>query len=84
MLDVVNTYKESGTPTAAVFTLAGTIGTDYNIVVPDGEDLASMESLAAGEMAEYYFTRTAFDLDNLPTWKVVKQKVTKYTPTPVS
>jgi hypothetical protein len=34
-----------------------------------------MLSFAAGEMAELYFTQTAFKVNNLPTWKLVKQTV---------
>ena len=83
VLDVINGYEESSTPAAAAFTLSGTIGTNYNIVVPDGEDFAEMTSFAASEMAELYFTRTAFNLGNLPTWKVVKQKVVQFTPAQV-
>lgn len=85
VLDVKNNYvdPEEFLPAQASFTLSGTLGTDYYILVPDGEDFAEMTTLEAGELAEYYFTRTAFQLDNSdtskPAWKVVKQKVTNYT-----
>lgn len=83
VLDVVNGYAPEGTPTAASFALAGTIGTDYNIIVPKGEDWSDMSALEPGEMAEYYFTRSAFELGGLPTWKIVKQTVEQYTPAAV-
>lgn len=79
VLGVINGYEVSGTPTAANFILAGTIGTDYNIIVPKGEDWSEMSALEAGEMAEYYFTLSAFALGGLPTWKIVKQPVEQYT-----
>lgn len=83
VLDVTNTYTEGGTSSAASFSLNGTIGTDFNIVVPKDESFAEMTTLEAGEMAEFYFTRTSFELGGLPTWKVVKQVVDQYTPTAV-
>ena len=83
VLDVTNTYTEGGTPAAASFSLNGTIGTDFNIVVPKDESFAEMTTLEAGEMAEFYFTRTSFELGGLPTWKVVKQVVDQYTPTAI-
>lgn len=84
VLDVINGYAPEGTPTAANFSLAGTIGSDYNIVVPKGNDWSEMSALEAGEMAEYYFTLSAFALGGLPTWKIVKQTVEQYTPTAVT
>ena len=66
-----------------MFSLSGTIGIDFNIVVPAEESFAEMTTLEAGEIAEYYFTKTAFALSSLPTWKVVKQKVEPYTPTTI-
>lgn len=83
VLDVTNTYTEGGTSAAAAFSLNGTIGTDFNIVVPKDESFAEMTTLEAGEMAEFYFTRTSFELGGLPTWKVVKQVVDQYTPTAI-
>ncbi len=83
VLDVTNTYTEGGTPAAAAFSLNGTIGTDFNLVVPKDESFAEMTTLEAGEMAEFYFTRTSFELGGLPTWKVVKQVVDQYTPTAI-
>lgn len=83
VFDVTNTYAEGGTPVAASFSLSGTIGTDFNIVVPKDESFAEMTTLEAGEMAEFYFTRTSFELGGLPTWKVVKQVVDQYTPTAI-
>lgn len=84
VLDVINGYAVSGTPIAANFTLAGTIGIDYNIVVPKGNDWNEMSALEAGEMAEYYFTLSSFALGGLPTWKIVKQTVEQYTPAAVT
>ena len=75
-IDVVNGYEVSGTPTAASFSLAGTIGTDYNLIVPEGEDWSEMSALAAGEMAVYYFTLSAFQINDKPTWEVMKKIVT--------
>jgi len=83
-IDVVNAYEESGTPAAASISLSGTIGTDYNIITADGDDFSEMTALAAGEMAEYYFTLTAFALGGLPTWRVYKQTVKQYTPAVVT
>ena len=58
-------------------TQATLIGLDmgYSVVVPKGQSLAQMLAFAAGEMAELYFTQTAFRVNNLPTWKIVKQVV---------
>jgi hypothetical protein len=82
-IDVVNGYEVSGTPTAASFSLAGTIGTDYNLIVPKGEDWSEMSALAAGEMAVYYFTLSAFQINDKPTWEVMK-KVVELVPVPVA
>ena len=84
VLDVCNTNQDSQEEgLSAVFSLSGTIGTDFSIVVPAEESFAEMTTLEAGEIAEYYFTKTAFALSSLPTWKVVKQKVEPYTPTTI-
>ena len=82
-IDVVNGYEVSGTPTAASFSLAGTIGTDYNLIVPEGDDWSEMSALAAGEMAVYYFTLSAFQINDKPTWEVMK-KVVELVPVPVA
>ena len=82
-IGMVNGYAPSNTPTAASFSLAGTIGTDYNIIVPEGEDWSEMSALAAGEMAVYYFTLSAFQINNKPTWEVMK-KVVELVPVPVA
>ena len=82
-IDMVNGYEVSGTPTAASFSLAGTIGTDYNLIVPKGEDWSEMSALAAGEMAVYYFTLSAFQINDKPTWEVMK-KVVELVPVPVA
>ena len=83
-IDMVNGYEVSGTPTAASFSLDGTLGTDYNIIVPEGEDWSEMSALAAGEMAQFYFTLSAFAINDKPTWKIVKQVVELYTPATVT
>lgn len=82
VVDVHNYYYDSQQEqgTSAVFSLSGTIGTDFNILVPEGESFADMTVLQYNELAEYYFTKTAFQLSSLPTWKVVKQKVETYIP----
>lgn len=80
-IDMVNGYVPSDTPTAATFQLDGTIGTDYNLIVPKGETWSDMTALAAGEMAAYYFTRSAFQNGDIPTWEVVK-KVVEFVPVP--
>jgi hypothetical protein len=60
VLDVTNAYTSGDTPTSATFTLSGTIGTTFNILVPEGENFVDMTTLEASEMAEFYFTKTAF------------------------
>lgn len=55
VLDVVNDAGETAT-----FSLSGTIGIDFNILVPEGESFAEMTTVQVGEIAEYYLTKTAF------------------------
>jgi hypothetical protein len=78
-IDIINAYAPevdgTPTPTAASFQLSGTLGTDYNLVVPKGETWSDMTALAADEMAQFYFTLSSFQTGDLPTWKVVKQVV---------
>lgn len=45
----------------------------FSIVVPDGEDLSEMTTLSAGEMARFYVTQTAFDVNSRTTYAVRKQ-----------
>ena len=59
---------------AATMTLTG-LDTTFSVVVPKGESLNDMLAIASGELAELYFTKTTFMVNNLPTWKVVKQVV---------
>ena len=59
--------------------MSGSIGVNYNILVPEGESFAEMTTVQVGEIAEYYLTKTAFGIGGLPTWKVVKQTVEQYT-----
>ena len=47
----------------------------FSVVVQKGKNLTQMLTFAAGERAELYFTQTAFKVNNLPTWKLVKQVV---------
>lgn len=74
VLDVTNNAGQTAT-----FSLSGSIGVNYNILVPEGESFAEMTTVQVGEIAEYYLTKTAFDIGGLPTWKIVKQTVEKYT-----
>ena len=86
-IDMVNAYTPevdgTPTPTAASFQLDGTLGTNYNLIVPKGETWSDMTALEAGEMASFYFTRSAFQRDNVPTWEVVK-KVVEFVPVPAA
>jgi len=86
-IDVINAYAPevdgTPTPTAASFQLDGTLGTDYNLIVPKGDTWSDMTALAAGEMAVYYFTRSAFQIGDVPTWEVVK-KVVELVPVPTA
>lgn len=86
-IDMVNAYTPevdgTPTPTAASFQLDGTLGTDYNLIVPNGETWSDMTALAAGEMAVYYFTLSAFQINALPTWEVMK-KVVELVPVPTA
>jgi len=79
-IDMVNGYapEVGGTPTpaAASFQLDGVLGTDYNLIVPDGETWSEMTKLAPNEMAVYYFTLSAFWINDKPTWEVMKKVVT--------
>ena len=77
-IDITNGYSVSDVPTAASISLSGTIGQDFNIITEDGDDFSDMTEFEPNEMAELYFTQTAFWLDGLPTWKVTKQVVHKY------
>ena len=51
------------------------MGNSIKIVVPSGEDLNEMLAFEPGTMCELYFTQTAFNLDDKPTWKIVRQDV---------
>ena len=70
-LDVDNTAN------ATVSMSASLTGLDsaFSVVVPKGENLADMLTFAGGELAVLYFTLTAFRVNNLPTWQVLKQVV---------
>ena len=49
--------------------------TNNSFVVADGDNLDDMTSITVGELSEFYFTLTAFQLGSNPTYKVVKQVV---------
>ena len=55
-------------------TLTG-LDTAFSVVVKAGDDLSEILTVAAGEMARYYFTMTAFRVNSLPTWQVAKEAV---------
>ena len=69
-LDVDN----SANTVETVITLTGLDNT-FSVVVPKGESLVDMLTFAGGELAVLYFTLTAFKVNNLPTWQVLKQVV---------
>ena len=77
-IDITNGYTVSDTPTSATISLSGTIEQDFNIITDENEDFSDMTEFEPDEMAQLYFTQTAFQLDGLPTWKVTKQIVHKY------
>ena len=60
-----------------VETVASLTGLDnaFSVVVPKGQSLVDMLTFAGGELATLYFTLTAFKVNNLPTWQVLKQVV---------
>ena len=49
--------------------------TNNSFIVADGDNLDDMTSITVGELSEFYFTLTAFQLGSNPTYKVVKQVV---------
>lgn len=59
---------------AATMTLTG-LDTAFSVVIPEGESLNDMLSIAAGELAQFYITMSTFRVNNLPTWHIVKQVV---------
>ena len=77
-IDITNGYTVSDIPTSATISLSGTIEQDFNIITDENEDFSDMTKFEPDEMAQLYFTQTAFQLDGLPTWKVTKQVVHKY------
>ena len=79
IVDVTNNCLSNGTAISAQFSLAGLIGTDFNILVPKGQDFSEMTTMEANEIAEFYFTKTSFQLSGITTWKVAKQTVENYT-----
>lgn len=75
VLDVTNAYSVSSTATAAAIEFLGALGTDFNIVVPDGSTLSDETSFEPEEYAELYFTLSAFAVGSKPTWSVTKRAV---------
>jgi hypothetical protein len=69
-LDVDN----SANTVETMVTLTG-LDNAFSVVVPKGESLVDMLTFAGGELAVLYFTLTAFRVNNLPTWQVLKQVV---------
>lgn len=65
------------TANASDATEIGLSGLDstFSVVVPKGQSLVDMLTFAGGELAVLYFTLTAFKVNNLPTWQVLKQVV---------
>ena len=59
---------------AATMTLTG-LDTTFSVVVPKGESLTDMLSIAAGELARFYISLSTFRVNNLPTWHILKQVV---------
>ena len=72
--DFILDIDNSANTVAVTASLTG-LDMAFSVVVPSGQSLAQMLTFAAGEMAELYFTQTAFKVNNLPTWKIVKQVV---------
>ena len=72
--DFILDIDNSANTVAATATLTG-LDTAFSVVVPSGQSLSQMLTFAAGEMSEIYFTQTAFRVNDLPTWKLVKQTV---------
>ena len=55
--------------------LGTALNNTISVVVPKGESLSDMLAIAPGTTCELYFTLTAFQLNSLPTWKIVRQDV---------
>lgn len=72
ILDVSN---ENNAGHEVNISLSGTLGTDYDIIVPIGESISSILVVPGGGLAEFYFTMTAFGTAAKPAWKVVRQLV---------
>lgn len=78
VLDVAN---KSSANTLTLSLDSNALDTTFGVVVPDGDDLTTMFTIAAGEMAEFYFTLTQFTKTpsggsgTIPMYMVVKQVV---------
>lgn len=51
------------------------LGNSFSVVVQKGESVLDLLTFAPGELSELYFTQTAFRVNDLPTWKLVKNVV---------
>lgn len=74
IIDIQNSYATNSVPVEAVIEFAD-LGSTWNAVVASGETLGNITSLAAGEMARFYITQTAFTIDNKPVFMISKQVV---------
>ena len=51
------------------------LDSEFSVVVQKGETVFDLLTFAPGELSELYFTQTAFRVNDLPTWKLVKNVV---------
>lgn len=51
------------------------LGEDYALAVTDGDDLAEITELAAGERARFYFTETAQRYDSIPVISIQRMTI---------
>jgi hypothetical protein len=51
------------------------LDSEFSVVVRKGESVFDLLTFAPGELSELYFTQTAFRVNDLPTWKLVKNVV---------
>ena len=71
VLDVDNTANE----VPAMVAISGTLGTDYDLIVEKGRSSVDVLTIEGGELAELYFTMTAFGTAAKPAWRVVRLNV---------
>jgi hypothetical protein len=70
-LDIDN----SASTGAATISFTNITNNTASVVIPKGENLNDMLSIAAGELARFYITLSTFRVNKLPTWHIVKQVV---------